>query len=104
MSTITQLPSRPLRRQEIAALDGEQLRVVPYGGIAEEDGIHIYAIKIASGDTAYALGFDDSPDQWRQLASADAGDLATADSQLDAVLDDWVQDHYGGRFEVLKSP
>ena len=31
-----------------------------------------------------------------------AGDLAVADSQLDAVLDDWVQDNYGGRFEVLK--
>lgn len=33
----------------------------------------------------------------------DAGDLAAADSQLDAVLDDWVQDNYGGRFEVLKT-
>jgi hypothetical protein len=31
----------------------------------------------------------------------DAGDLAAADSQLDAVLDEWVQDSYGSQFEVL---
>ena len=70
-------------------------------GIVGEYKIRIYAIKIATSDTAHALGFDDSREQWQHLASVDAGDLA-ADSQLDAVLDDWVQDNYGRRFEVLK--
>ena len=72
-----------------------------YGGIVEEDKIRIYAIKIATSDTAHALGFDDSREQWQHLASVDAGDLA-ADSQLDAVLDEWAQDSYGSRFEILK--
>jgi hypothetical protein len=102
MRTITRLPSRPLRRQDVAALDDDRIQVSPYGGIVGEGGIRIYTIKITTSDTAHALGFDDSREQWKHLASVDAGDLAVADSQLDAVLDDWVQDNYGGRFEVLK--
>lgn len=102
MRTITHLPGRPLREQDLAALTDDRFQVSPYGGIVGEDGIRIYALKIATGDTAYALGFEDSRGQWEQLASVDAGDLAAADSQLDAVLDDWVQDNYGGRFQVLK--
>lgn len=103
MRTITRLPSRPLQPQDIATLDEEQVQVAPYGGIPNEGEVHIYAIKFASGDTAHALGFDDSLERWRHLASVDAMDLAAADSELDAVLDDWVQDNYGGRFEILKS-
>lgn len=102
MSTITQLPSRPLRRRDITSLDDDRLQVAPYGGIPEGDGFRFYALKIAIDDTAYALGFDDSLGQWQHLASVDAVDLGAADSQLDPVLDDWVQDRYGGRFEVLK--
>jgi hypothetical protein len=34
--------------------------------------------------------------------SLKAGDLAAADDQLDAVLDEWVQDSYGSQFEILK--
>lgn len=101
MRKITRLPSRPLRRADIVALD-DQLQAVPYGGIPGESEIQIYALKMATGDAAYALGFDDSRDQWHHLATADASDLDTADEQLDAVLDDWVEDNYGGQFEVLK--
>lgn len=103
MRTITRLPSRPLQRQDVAALDDELFQVSPYGGIAEEDEIRICAIKIATTDTAHALGFDDSREQWQHLTSVDAGDLVAADSQLDAVLDDLVRDNYGGRFEVLRT-
>jgi hypothetical protein len=102
MRTITRLPSRPLRRRDVAALDDDRFQVSTYGGIVEEAEIRIYAIKIAAGDTASALCFDDSREQWKHLASVDAGDLAAADEQLDAAIDDWVQDNYGGRFEVLK--
>jgi hypothetical protein len=104
MSAITRLPGRPLRGQDIAALDNDdQLQVVPYGGIPEGEDVQIYALKIAVGETAHALGFDDARNQWEQLATVDASDLAAADSQLEAVLDDWVQDNYAGRFEVLKT-
>ena len=102
MRTITRLPSRPLRRQDISALDDDRFQASPSRGIVGEDEIRIYAIEIATDDTARALGFDDSREQWQHLASVDAGDLAAADSQLDAVLDEWVQDSYGSQFEVLK--
>jgi hypothetical protein len=101
MRTITRLPSRPLRREDIVALDDE-LQAVPYGGIPEAEEVQVYAFKMATKDTAYALGFDDDLEQWQHLATADASDLDAADEQLDAVLDDWVQDNYGGRFEVFK--
>jgi hypothetical protein len=103
MRTITRLPSRPLRRRDVAALDDNRFQVSPYGGIVKEDEIRIYAIKIATSDTAHALGFDDSQEQWQHLTSMDAADLAAADSQLDAVLDDWVKERYGTRLEVLKT-
>lgn len=103
MSSITQLPDRPLRQGEIASIDEQGLNIVPYGGIPADGGVEIYAMKMASTDTAYALVFDDGRAQWRRLASTDATDLAAADSQLDAVIDDWVQGNYGGRFEVLKT-
>lgn len=102
MRTITQLPGRPLRRQDLAALDDDRVQVSPYGGIVEDEEVRIYAIKLATDDTAHALGFEDSREQWQQLTSVDASDLVAADSQLDAVLDDWVQETYSGRFEVLK--
>lgn len=102
MKTITRLPSRPLRQPDIAALDGDQFRIVPYGGTFDSDEVRVYAVKIAANGTAHALGFDDSLERWRHLASVDAVDLAAADSRLDAVLDEWVQDNYGERFEVLK--
>lgn len=101
MKTVTRLPNRPLRGEDMVAL-GDQLQAVPYGGIPEEDEIQIYALKMATDEAAYALGFDDSRDQWHHLATAEASDLDAADEQLDAVLDDWVEENYGGQFEVLK--
>ena len=74
-----------------------------YGGIVEEDKIRIYAIKIATSDTAHALGFDDSREQWQRLASIETDDLTAADEQLDSVLDEWVQDRYDGKFDVFKT-
>jgi hypothetical protein len=41
-------------------LDDDQLQVVPYGSITEKVEVRIYAVKIATGDTANALGFDDT--------------------------------------------
>jgi hypothetical protein len=102
MKAITRLPSRPLREQEVTKLDGETVHVVPYGGIAGQDGVRIYALKMATGAGAYALGFDDTQDRWKRLSSVTASDLSSADSELDATLDDWVTDTYGRRFDVLK--
>jgi len=102
MKEITRLPNRPLRRADIAALD-DQIQAVPYGGIPEAEEVQIYAFKIATEDTAYALGFDDDLELWQHLATVDASDLNAADEQLDAVLDDWVQDNYGEQFDLLKS-
>ncbi|MFB6169647.1 MAG: hypothetical protein ABEJ06_00725 [Haloarculaceae archaeon] len=102
MGTITRLPSRPLRGPDIAELTDGGLRAVPYGGVPGEEEVRIYAIKVAAGETAHALGFDDEREQWNRLLSVDAGDLAAADRQLDTVLDEWVQEQYGDEFEVLK--
>jgi hypothetical protein len=87
----------------VALDDDDRLQVVPYGGIPENEGIRIYAIKIASDSVAHAIGFSKAKQQWQQLTSVDADDLAAADSQLDTVLDEWVQDNYGTRFDVLKT-
>jgi hypothetical protein len=104
MDTIAHLPSRPLREREIAALCAdERLDAVPYGGIPEADAIRIYAIKVATDDTAHALGFDDSDGRWTRLESVAAADLVAADRRLDAAIDEWVQTVYGGEFRVLKS-
>lgn len=104
MVSITQLPGRPLRPKEIATLDEEtRLSIVSYGGIPGDDGVRVYAVKVVGDETAHALGFDDSRDQWRKLASAGTADLAAADERLDGVLDEWVQDRYGDQFEVLKT-
>lgn len=103
MNTVTRLPNRPLRRKDIVALDGDSLQIAPYGGIPEGKEIQIYAVKLATDDTAHALGYDESSGQWRHLASVAAEDLAAADSQLDVVFDDWVQDTYGDRFDVFKT-
>jgi hypothetical protein len=89
--------------QDVQQLDDESLQLVPYGGVPEGDDVLVYAVKLAVGNTAFALGFDDGRAQWRQLASADATDLAAADRQLDIVLDGWVQEEYGGEFELLKT-
>lgn len=90
MRSITRLPGRPLRGPDIAELDDSDLRAVPYGGLFEENEIRIYAIKITTGNTAHAQGFDDTQGQWRQFASADASDLEAADDRLDVVLDGWA--------------
>jgi hypothetical protein len=89
--------------QDVQQLDDERLQLVPYGGVPEGDDVQIYAVKLAVGNTAFALGFDETRGQWRQLASADATDLQAADRQLDVVLDGWVQEEYGGEFELLKT-
>jgi hypothetical protein len=103
MRTVKQLPRRPLRMQDVQQLDGDSLQLVPYGGVPEGDDLLVYAVKLAVGNTAFALGFDQRRGQWRQLASADATDLRAADQQLDVVLDGWVQEEYGGEFELLKT-
>jgi hypothetical protein len=103
MHTVKQLPRRPLRMQDVQRLDDESLQLVPYGGVPEDDDVQIYAVKLAVGNTAFALGFDQRRGQWRQLAAADATDLRAADQRLDVVLDGWVQEEYGGEFELLKT-
>lgn len=103
MKKITQLPDRPLRQEDIHALDAaDGLQVAPYGGIADDEGMRIYAVKLAVKSTAHALAFDDVLEQWKHLALTDASNLETADSRLDAVLDECVQEWYSERFEVLK--
>jgi hypothetical protein len=104
MSTITRLPNRPLRPREVTDLDGDVLRVVPYGGIPESGEVRVYALKMADGDRAHALGFEDDHDRWRHLATVDADGLPAADAELESILDEWVQERYGGRFEILKAP
>jgi hypothetical protein len=104
MDTIANLPSRPLRERDIAPLCADdRLDAVPYGGIPDADSIRICAIKVATDDTAHALGVDDSDGRWTRLASVDADDLVAADRRLDTALDEWVQTVYGGEFRVLKS-
>lgn len=103
MRTVKHLPRRPLRMQDVQQLDDDGLELVPYGGVPEGDDVLVYAVKVAVGNSAFALGFDESRGAWRQLASADATDLRAADRQLDLVLDGWVQHNYGGQFEVLKT-
>jgi hypothetical protein len=103
MNSVTKLPNRPLRQREIGVLDKEGLQIVPYGGVPENGEVEVYAVKLASSDTAHALVFDDDDGQWRHLASTDATDLSDADSQLDSALDNWIGDHYSAQFEVLKA-
>lgn len=103
MSAVTRLPSRPLRVDDVVALDGhDRLDVAPYGGVDDGDGVRIHAIKLAVGNEAHALGFDDTTDEWNRLATVDATDLAAADERLDATLDEWTLDRYGDRFEIVK--
>ena len=104
MEPMTHLPRRPLRGPDVAKLDSDdRLDVVPYGGVPDGDEVAVYAIKLAVGSAAYALGYDDARGRWQQLASVDAADIAVADAELDAVLDEWVQEQYGGRFEVTRN-
>ena len=103
MRTITHLPTRPLGQQDIATLDEQGMKIAPYGGIPAEKELEVYAVKMATDEGAHALGFDDEAGQWRLIATTDASDLETADSQLNDVLDEWVQERYGGQFEVLKT-
>ena len=101
MNPIRSFPNRPLQPEDIATLDNDsRLTVAPYGGIPAQN--EIYAVKIAAGGRAYAFAFD-SHGGWQQLAAFDAEDLAAADRQLDVVLDEWIRERYGGRFEVLKA-
>lgn len=103
MNAITKLPGRPLSQREITALDdGSRLDIVPYGGVPVDGEVEVYALKLAVSGVAHALGYDEDREQWRHLGSVDASDLAAADRQLDPVLDDWVQESYGRRFQVLK--
>jgi hypothetical protein len=104
MTSLTQLPGRPLGLDDVAALNVETpLRVVPYGGVPGDDEVSIYAVKALTEKSAHALGFDESRGRWQRLASVTAADLAAADSRLDDVLDKWVQDQYGARFDVLRT-
>jgi len=103
MRPITSLPIRPLEEHDIVTLDDQGVQIAPYGGIPTGSEVEIYAVKLQTGGTAHALGFDDAQDQWRLLASTDASDLETADSRLDDALDEWVQETYGGQFDVLKT-
>ena len=106
MTSLTQLPGRPLGLDDVAALNVETaLRVVPYGGVPGDDEVSIYAVKVkvSTEKSAHALGFDESRGRWQRLASVTAADLAAADNRLDDVLDKWVQDRYGAHFDVLKT-
>ena len=103
MRPITSLPTRPLGQEDIATLDEQDVQIAPYGGIPGKSEVEIYAIKLQTGGTAHALGFDDTHEQWRLLASTDASDIETADSRLDEAIDEWVQETYGGQFDVLKT-
>lgn len=105
MDAMAHLPARPLEPRDVAALDSDdRLTVVPYGGVPSGGDVDIYAVKLAVGDTAHALGFDEVLGRWRRLATVADVALADADDRLDPVLDDWVQDRYGGRFAVSKVP
>ncbi|MBX0321590.1 hypothetical protein EGH21_00970 [Halomicroarcula sp. F13] len=102
MTTVTNLPRRPLAPPDVAELNGDdRIDVAPYGGV-RDDGVRIYAVKLAVDDTAYALGFDDATEQWEHLLTVDAADLSAADDQLDTVLDEWAVETYGGSFDVVK--
>jgi len=104
MSAIEHLPRRPLERSELRALaTHDRLDIVPYGGVHDGTTLEIYALKIATDRSAHALGFDVSTDEWRQLSTVETTDLAEADEQLDPVLDGWILDRYGDRFDVLKT-
>lgn len=88
MRPITRLPTRPLGQEDIATLDEQGVQIAPYGGIPGKNEVEIYAIKMQTGGTAHALGFDDTHEQWQVLASTDASDVATADSRLDEAIDE----------------
>ena len=104
MSATEYLPRRPLERGELRALAShDQLDVVPYGGVRDGTALEIYALKIATDHDAHALGFEVSTEEWRQLSTVETTDLAEADEQLDPVLDGWILDRYGDRFDVLKT-
>jgi hypothetical protein len=103
MTTVAHLPSRPLTWQDLVAIDEhDRLQAVPYGGVPVEEHIRIYAVKIATEDTAHALGFDESREEWREVAAVGVGDVNAADRRLDAALDDWVDDSYGGHVDILE--
>lgn len=102
MRTITGLPDRPLRNGDVASLN-DVAEAVPYGGVPVGDKVQIYAVKVATGKQAHALGFDDGLESWQQVASVDASNLEAADKYLDAALDEWVDDTYGERVEVLEA-
>ncbi|WP_416838127.1 hypothetical protein [Haloferax sp. DFSO52] len=103
MRAIAHLPHRPVRSADIQQLnDSDHLYVVPYGGVEEDGEMHIYALKLLTGSTAHALGFDDSAQTWQQLSSTEAANIADTEQNLDDSLDDWVRLQYGDRFEVTK--
>lgn len=100
---ITHLPRRPVGPAEIQTLVDSGLRVAPYGGVEEDGEMRIYALKLATDSTAYALGFDESSRSWQRLSSVDVANLAETEQYLDDALDEWVLAAYGDRFEVLKT-
>lgn len=103
MSAVKHLPQRPLGEDDVGTLAGDdRFEVAPYGGVRTEAGFEIYALKLAAGERAYALGFDGETETWRQIAAVETTALAEADEQLDPMLDQWVLEQYGDRFEVLK--
>lgn len=99
MNKVTRLPNRPLRRNNLVALEEDSLKIAPSGDNPDGENIQIYAVKLATDDTAHALGYDDSSEQWLHLGSVAAKGLVAAYGQLDAAFDDWVQETYGGRFD-----
>ena len=104
MRTITQLPRRPVERTDIQILnDSTEIRVVPYGGVEEDGEMRIYALKLATDSTAYALGFDISSRSWQQLSRVKTTNLTQTEQHLNDALEEWVFAEYGDRFEVTKS-
>lgn len=104
MGNIAHLPRRPVGPRDLQKLnDSGGIQVVPYGGTQEDGEMQIYALKLATDSTAYALGFDESSRSWQQLSSVETANLVEAERYLDEALDEWVLAVYGDRFEVLKS-
>lgn len=103
MQNVTHLPRRPVERGDIRILNDRGLHVVPYGGVEEDGEMRIYAVKLATDSTAYALGFDESARTWQQISSVEASNLTETERYLDEALNEWVLAQYGDRFRVMKS-
>lgn len=103
MGAIKHLLRRPLGQGEISDLaSDDRLDVTPYGGMQTGGEFRIYALKLATGARACAFGFDTATREWQQLSTVEMRDLAEADDHLDPILDQWVLEHYGDQFEVVK--